>query len=368
MSSFKLLRASSDSHPHPSITTLPHIDMPRDSTYVPSDSTGPVRNELDSWSEASSVDTIVRFGSFECRGDGLLVDGFPCETPTKLKRLLKPDENSGRMPIPNRERRKKWWRAQCIHYGIRVPANATIDTYRAYLGNAIPHQVELKRPRERIFLEERLNQAYHDAKARGESDIDMTPILTSKRHGSELRDATAERSKRVCPAARPMDAWTHTPIGLSVPRLNYLDVLRQHELNMFIGMYNLKLDKTSPIARAGRVHTLVIAAGFDQLRFEGFIKLPGIMSCALVFDLGSFSKQNEHQRITIQFKWRGKLADRRVLTPDLSQVGQLTLDLEHCQVKGSIDGPVQAGFEGTRANSAQRGLLHRWEDLDVASN
>ncbi|KAG8714067.1 hypothetical protein FRC11_010009 [Ceratobasidium sp. 423] len=350
--------------------------MPRDSTYVPSDTTGPVGSELDSWSEADSVDTVVRFGSFECRGDGLLVDGFPCETPAKLKRLLKPDENSGRMPIPNREQRKKWWRAQCIHYGIRVPANATIDTYRAYLGNAIPHQVELKRPRERIVLEERLNRAYRDAKTRGEGEIDMTPILTSKRHRSELltiacfkqRDTTAEGNKRICPAARPTDAYTRASIDLEAPRLNYLDVLRQHELNRFIGMYNLKLDETSPITRAGHVATLVIAAGFDQLRFEGFIKLPGIMSCALVFDLGSLLKQNGNQCISIRFKWRGKLTDTQTPTPNPSQVGQLTLDLEHRQVKGLIDGPVRAGFKGARINSAQRELLHRWEDLDAASN
>ncbi|KDN51877.1 hypothetical protein RSAG8_00428, partial [Rhizoctonia solani AG-8 WAC10335] len=324
--------------------------MPRDATYVPSNSAGSARSELDHWSEAGSVDTVVHSGSFGHRGDGLLVDGFPCETPAKLKQLLKPHENSGLIPIHNYERRKKWWRAQCIHYGIRVPANATIDTYRAYLGNAIPHQVELKRPREHIVLEEQLNQAYRNAKAQGKGEVDLTPTLSSKRHATEIWDRAVEENKRICVAERLPNSLTHTPFDLDVPRFNYLDVLRQHELNRFIGTYNLKLDETSPTTRPGHTPTLVIAAGFDHLRFEGFIKLPSILACALVFELGTFSQQAERRCITIRFKWRGKATNKQISIPDPSQVGQLTLDIEHRRLKGLIDGPVQARFKGARIN------------------
>ncbi|KEP51073.1 hypothetical protein V565_068220 [Rhizoctonia solani 123E] len=337
--------------------------MRRDSTYVPSSTAGSVRSELDNYSEAESVDTVIHDGSFECRGHGLLVDRFPCETPAKLKQLLRPDESSGVMPISNHERRRKWWRAQCIHYGLRVPANASIDTYRAYLRSIIPHQVELKRPQEHIELEERLNQAYHDAKAHGKGDIAAAPVSAYKRHESEICDQVTRANKRVCVSERLPDPRTHTPTDLDVSRLNYLDVLRQHELNMFIGMYSLELNEVSPTSRSKHAPTLVIAAGFDKLRFEGFIKLPGIMSCALVFELGTFSKQAERRRITVRFKWRGK----QNFIPGPSQVGQLTLDIEHRRLKGLIGGPVQARFKGTRINSAQRELSHRWEDLDVTS-
>ncbi|CAE6455230.1 unnamed protein product [Rhizoctonia solani] len=343
--------------------------MRRDSTYVPSSATGSVRGELDNRSEAGSVGTVIHDGSFECPGHGLLVDGFPCETPAKLKQLLRPDESSGLIPISNHERRKKWWRAQCIHYGFRVPANATIDIYRAYLRGAIPHQVELRRPQEHIELEERLNLAYHDAKAHGKCDLAVTHVPASgcKRRKSEICDQVTEANKRVCVSERLPNPRTHTPIDLDVPRLNYLDVLRQHELNMFIGMYNLEHNEVLPTSRSRHAPTLVIAAGFDNLRFEGFIQLPGIMFCALVFQLGTFSKQTECRRITVRFKWRGKAVNKQNFIPSPSQVGQLTLDIEHRRLKGLIDGPVQARFKGTRINSAQRELSHRWEDLDVTS-
>ncbi|CAE7053023.1 unnamed protein product [Rhizoctonia solani] len=319
--------------------------MPRDSTYVPSTTTGSVGSEIDGRSNADLVVTVPRSGLFECRGHGLLVDGFPCETPAELKRLLKPDEVSGHTLKHNYKRCKKWWRAQCIHYGIRVPANATINTYRAYLGSAIPHQAELKRPREHILLEKQLNREYfnRDAKPYGKGEVDMTPVLTAKRHDLETHDQVAKGNKRLCVAEPLSDPHTHTPNDLDVPRLNYLDVLRQHGLNKFIGMYNLTLSENSPVTRSGHAATLVIAAGFDHLRFEGYVKLPGIISCALVFELGTFSQQAD-RRITIRFKWRGK----RSFTSDPLQVGQLTLDLEHRRLKGLIDGPVQVKFKGTR--------------------
>ncbi|KAJ1309971.1 hypothetical protein OPQ81_006729 [Rhizoctonia solani] len=132
--------------------------MARNSTQVLINATDSLKSELENWVEASSVDTVLRSGSFECRGEGFLVDGFPCEAPAKLNQPLKPDENPGLVSVPNYKDSRKWWKV-----------------------NAILRQAGLEHSREHIILEQRLNRAYHEAKTRGEGEIDNTPVLQASK-------------------------------------------------------------------------------------------------------------------------------------------------------------------------------------------
>ncbi|CAE6518402.1 unnamed protein product [Rhizoctonia solani] len=92
-------------------------------------------------------------GSFECLGEGLLHEGVGREEPNVLKDLIAPTKTSKRVPIEDRERPKKWWKAQCIHYGLQVPSTASISTYRVHLENAIRQRGGLKRPQHLTDLE-----------------------------------------------------------------------------------------------------------------------------------------------------------------------------------------------------------------------
>ncbi|CAE6455219.1 unnamed protein product [Rhizoctonia solani] len=92
-------------------------------------------------------------GPFECLGEGLLHEGVGREEPNILKDLVAPTKTSKRTPIEDRERPKKWWKAQCLHYGLQVPSTASISTYRVHLENAIRQRGGLKRPQDLTNLE-----------------------------------------------------------------------------------------------------------------------------------------------------------------------------------------------------------------------
>ncbi|KAH7340678.1 hypothetical protein B0J17DRAFT_652388 [Rhizoctonia solani] len=92
-------------------------------------------------------------GPFECLGEGLLHDGVGRDEPSVLKDLVAPTKTSKRVPIEDRERPKKWWKAQCLHYGLQVPSTAPISTYRVHLENAIRQRGGLKRPQDLAALE-----------------------------------------------------------------------------------------------------------------------------------------------------------------------------------------------------------------------
>ncbi|RPB20479.1 hypothetical protein L211DRAFT_521498 [Terfezia boudieri ATCC MYA-4762] len=73
---------------------------------------------------------------FTCLGSGLLQNGHPRESPSSLEALLLPSAASPR-GIPNSNKPKTWWRAQCLHYGIDMPVSATIERMRARLEEAL---------------------------------------------------------------------------------------------------------------------------------------------------------------------------------------------------------------------------------------
>ncbi|QRV86577.1 hypothetical protein RhiJN_14595 [Ceratobasidium sp. AG-Ba] len=131
-------------------------------------------------------------GHFECLGDGLLHEGIGCEQPSTLKDLLCPTKTSKKTPIEDRDRPKKWWKAQCVHYGITVPSQAPISTYRVHLENAIRQRGGIKRPQEI-------------------ADLEAEQTAKFRRLNAELRDATKKdepkpakiKAKATKPKAEP---------------------------------------------------------------------------------------------------------------------------------------------------------------------
>ncbi|KAF8475767.1 hypothetical protein BDZ91DRAFT_710279 [Kalaharituber pfeilii] len=69
---------------------------------------------------------------FTCLGSGLLQNGHSRESAASLAALLLPSPAAPR-GIANNSKPKTWWRAQCLHYGIDMPASANIERMRARL-------------------------------------------------------------------------------------------------------------------------------------------------------------------------------------------------------------------------------------------
>ncbi|KAF8744824.1 hypothetical protein RHS02_02324, partial [Rhizoctonia solani] len=104
-------------------------------------------------------------GPFECLGEGLLHDGIGREEPDTLKSLIAPTKTSKRVAIEDRERPKKWWKAQCLHYGLQVPSAAPISTYRVHLENGIRQRGGLKLPQDLASLELEQNSKFRHLNA-----------------------------------------------------------------------------------------------------------------------------------------------------------------------------------------------------------
>ncbi|KAG8744732.1 hypothetical protein FRC10_009497 [Ceratobasidium sp. 414] len=144
------------------------------------------------------VISAIVTGKFECLGDGLLHEGVEREQPNTLKDLLVPTKTSKRTPIEDRERPKKWWKAQCVHYGITVPSQAPIGTYRVHLENAIRQRGGLKRPQDIADLEFEQNAKF-------------------RRLNAEVRDATRKEEAKA-PKAKSKAAKSQPEVEAAPPK------------------------------------------------------------------------------------------------------------------------------------------------------
>ncbi|KAF8610783.1 hypothetical protein BDV93DRAFT_517880 [Ceratobasidium sp. AG-I] len=140
-------------------------------------------------------------GQFECLGDGLLHDGVEREQPNTLKDLLVPTKTSKRTPMEDRERPKKWWRAQCIHYALPAPASAPISTYRVHLENAIRQRGGLKRPQDLADLEFEQNTKFRRLNAEVRSATQGNDQAKAPKKSKATKPAPAP-----APAAEPIPA------------------------------------------------------------------------------------------------------------------------------------------------------------------
>ncbi|CAE6498258.1 unnamed protein product [Rhizoctonia solani] len=143
-------------------------------------------------------------GPFECLGEGLLHDGVGRDEPSVLKDLVAPTKTSKRTPIEDRERPKKWWKAQCLHYGLQVPSTAPISTYRVHLENAIRQRGGLKRPQDLTSLEIEQNTKF-------------------RRLNAEVREATSASTQPKPPkgkakAAQSAPAVVSEPTSIPAPK------------------------------------------------------------------------------------------------------------------------------------------------------
>ncbi|KAG9099412.1 hypothetical protein FS749_001332 [Ceratobasidium sp. UAMH 11750] len=106
----------------------------------------------------------IVLGPFTCLGEGLLYEGIEREQLDNLYNLLVPARIAKSETIE--EQSRKWWKAQCAHYGINVSQSTSIDTCQRRPKDEIMEHGELKVPRDLADIESRLNIRFRRRNAR----------------------------------------------------------------------------------------------------------------------------------------------------------------------------------------------------------
>ncbi|KAG8714066.1 hypothetical protein FRC11_010008 [Ceratobasidium sp. 423] len=427
-------------------------------------------------------------GSFECLGGGLLHEGVGREEPGVLKDLIAPTKTSKRVPIEDRERPKKWWKAQCLHYGLQVPSAAPIGTYRVHLENAIRQRGGLKRPQYLIDLELeqnvkflRLNAEVREAtsgnaqakppkgkakatqpapvvtlepaapapkmKLKSESKSKSEPkakaepkpkaqpapktksektkaqpkaksgaststsetasapkTATTKKRKAEtiihhvyhydgdradqivatsiIDQETAKRPTKKArtvappaPAPAPPRASPDLPPSYSqvVPRIapttpRTKQTARRHRFWRFNGQYeiNCTSEEEWPSPHGCKPSIRVRFGEGDEPEFEGFLELPGFMSCMLRLKAGAPQPDDGY----VRFEWCGREEGMgEILTPSPGMVGWLKVHHDHEQVRSYVKGMITGRYGEFTFNGKKVGpdelifQTHKWDDF-----
>ncbi|EUC62049.1 hypothetical protein RSOL_412400 [Rhizoctonia solani AG-3 Rhs1AP] len=429
-------------------------------------------------------------GLFECLGEGLLHEGVGREEPNVLKDLVAPTKTSKRIPIEDRERPKKWWKAQCLHYGLQVPSTASIGTYRVHLENAIRQRGGLKRPQDLADLEleqnakfKRLNAEVREAtsgstqakpaKLKGKAKttqpapvvaVELTPApapkakvkpepkakpepktkaepkskaepktksekskaepkakskskvessvtetvsgskaITTKKRKAEVvihhvyhhdgdkagqvvttsvvdQETVKRPTKKARTVAPPVPAtvpqrasspdlppsYSQVVPGTSLAAPRTKQTARRHRFWRFNGQYEISCTSEDewPSPRSCRPSISVRFGDANEPEFEGFLELPGFMTCLLRLKSGAPRSDDGH----VRFEWCGREEGMgEILTPNSDMVGWLKVHHDHEQVRSYIKGMITGRYGEFTFNGKKVGSDdlpdYEWEDF-----
>ncbi|KAG8699703.1 hypothetical protein FRC09_006451 [Ceratobasidium sp. 395] len=103
----------------------------------------------------------IKVGRFTCIGEGLLFNGIKREQPDQVHALVVQGKVKGLKPKGDCEKlTKKWLEAQCAHYGIKLPAQPTIDVMCKFIRLRILEYGGLKQPLSLAKLEFKSNATF----------------------------------------------------------------------------------------------------------------------------------------------------------------------------------------------------------------